>query len=100
MKKLLWRLSNWCSGWLQPPAHDDPAESPHPHAPLLIIVEGPHDVEFLKRISAVLNRWHADLPDLGRAESDGRLTFLPAVTAPSELPPGERAMLKDQKLAG
>ena len=75
MKTLLRRLGTWCSGRLQPPARDGPAEK---RQPLLIVVEGPHDVEFLKRISALLHRQHADLPDLTRAESDGHITFLPA----------------------
>ena len=78
MKRLLRRLGTWCSGWLQPPARDGPAESLQPRPPLLIVVEGPHDVEFLKRISALLHRQHMCLPDLGRAESEGRITFLPA----------------------
>ena len=78
MKSLLRRLGTWRSGWLQPNPRDGPAESPRPRSPLLIVVEGPHDVAFLKRISALLHRQNPDLPDLGRAESEGRIMFLPA----------------------
>lgn len=45
---------------------------------LLIVVEGPHDVEFLKRISTLLHRQHSGLPELGLAEAEGRVIFLPA----------------------
>jgi hypothetical protein len=45
--------------------------------PLLLIVEGRHDVEFLRRLSARLSRDDASLPDLGAWERDGRLIFIP-----------------------
>ena len=76
MNELLRRLGKWCSGVLQPQSrHGPPVE---PRSPLLIGVEGPHDVEFLRRISALLHRLHAELPDLAQAEAAGLVNFLPA----------------------
>ncbi len=43
--------------------------------PLLVIVEGIHDVTFLKTISGVLAQ--ADVPDLTALEQAGRLIFVP-----------------------
>jgi predicted ATPase len=40
-------------------------------------VEGPNDIEFLSRISAVLARTEADIPDLRAAESSGTLVYIP-----------------------
>ena len=45
--------------------------------PLLCLVEGRHDVEFLRRLSANLSREDPALPDLGFLERDGRLVFVP-----------------------
>ena len=45
--------------------------------PLLCIVEGQHDVEFLRRISAMLHRADSSLPDLGVLERTGQLVFIP-----------------------
>ena len=45
--------------------------------PLLCLVEGRHDVEFLRRLSANLSRDDPSLPDLGHCELDGRLVFIP-----------------------
>ncbi len=49
-----------------------------PPRPLLLVVEGVHDVEFMRRISSILHRDDLALPDLGREETSGRLIFLPA----------------------
>lgn len=40
-------------------------------------VEGTNDVNFLKRISALLAPLEADIPDLGIAEEQGKLIFIP-----------------------
>lgn len=40
-------------------------------------VEGPHDIAFLKRISAVLRREGEEIPDLEQLELDGELIFIP-----------------------
>ena len=45
---------------------------------LLIVVEGRHDVEFLKRISVILHADRPDLPDLAALERRGTVVFLPA----------------------
>jgi hypothetical protein len=44
---------------------------------LLVVVEGKHDVEFLKRISRILHVREGRLPDLSELESSGRLVFVP-----------------------
>ena len=49
-----------------------------PPRPLLFVVEGGHDVEFMRRISSILHRDDPALPDLGREEAGGRIIFLPA----------------------
>lgn len=45
--------------------------------PLFCLVEGRHDVEFLRRLTANLSRDDPALPDLGAWERDGRLVFIP-----------------------
>jgi predicted ATPase len=40
-------------------------------------VEGKHDISFLRRVSAILAKAEPDIPDLGAAEADGRLVFVP-----------------------
>jgi hypothetical protein len=41
------------------------------------VVEGPHDIEFLRRISAMLHRHQSSLPDLESMERRGELIFVP-----------------------
>jgi len=45
--------------------------------PLLCLVEGLHDVEFLRRVSANLSRDDPSLPDLCAYERTGQLVFVP-----------------------
>jgi len=45
--------------------------------PLLFVVEGPHDVEFLRRISRLLHMQYPALPDLAALEAREKLVFLP-----------------------
>ena len=45
---------------------------------VLVVVEGTNDIEFLRRISAILHRDRSEVPDLSQMEQDGRLLFLPA----------------------
>lgn len=40
-------------------------------------VEGPNDIEFLSRVSAVLSVTEADIPDLRMAEQAGTLVYIP-----------------------
>jgi hypothetical protein len=48
------------------------------HLPVLVVVEGRHDIEFLKRISGILAAQRADLPNLATLEQAGKLVFIPA----------------------
>ncbi len=50
---------------------------PDAHGPLLFVVEGTNDVEFLKRISQMLHSVDETLPCLGEMESAGELIFIP-----------------------
>ena len=47
-------------------------------ARLLVIVEGPNDIEFLRRISAILHRDDPRLPDLADMERRLALVFVPS----------------------
>lgn len=47
-------------------------------ARLIVLVEGRHDIEFLRRISSVLHTADRSLPDLMAYERCGELLFLPA----------------------
>lgn len=44
----------------------------------MIVVEGRHDVEFLKRISTILHAERPELPELAGLERQGVLIFIPA----------------------
>jgi hypothetical protein len=44
---------------------------------VLVVVEGINDVEFLRRISAVLHEHNSNVPDLAAREANGQLVFLP-----------------------
>lgn len=46
-------------------------------AKLIVVVEGRHDIEFLRRISRMLHVADRTLPDLGERERAGVLMFLP-----------------------
>lgn len=46
--------------------------------PVLVIVEGRHDIEFLQRISGMLAAHRTDLADLTRLELAGQVIFIPA----------------------
>jgi hypothetical protein len=45
--------------------------------PVLVVVEGKHDIEFLRRVSAALKDADAGLPDLAEMEQAGKLLFIP-----------------------
>lgn len=61
---------------------DTPRVVRNPPAPLrpklCLVVEGRHDIEFLKRIGAVLHDDDPSLPDLAGLEQAGVILFLPA----------------------
>jgi hypothetical protein len=46
-------------------------------AKLIVVVEGRHDIEFLRRISKMLHVAERTVPDLGERERAGELIFLP-----------------------
>jgi len=48
-----------------------------PQPQILIVVEGPNDIEFLRRISAILHREDPSLPDLADMERRLALVFAP-----------------------
>ena len=52
---------------------------PHPpsSAQVLVVVEGPNDIEFLRRIGALLHREDPSLPDLADMERRLALVFAP-----------------------
>lgn len=67
---LQWLPSRALLGRLRPPT---PVSKP----PVLFVVEGPHDVEFLRRISRLLHVEYPALPDLAALEARSELVFLP-----------------------
>jgi hypothetical protein len=44
---------------------------------LLVVVEGINDIDFLRRVSRILHRNDAALPDLADMESTGTVIFIP-----------------------
>jgi putative ATP-dependent endonuclease of OLD family len=46
-------------------------------AKILVVVEGPHDIEFLRRMSATLHVDDPSLPDLDSRKRKGELIFVP-----------------------
>jgi len=52
-------------------------QSIEPGLPLLLVVEGVNDIQFLKVLSGILHREHMELPDLSQLESEKLLLFLP-----------------------
>lgn len=50
----------------------------HHSLTVLAVVEGPHDIAFLKQISLILNRGDPRLPNLAQLEQSQRLIFIPS----------------------
>lgn len=48
-----------------------------PRGPLLFVVEGIHDIHYLRRISRMLHATNGELPDLASWEAARRLVFIP-----------------------
>lgn len=68
-------LSRFVSGWRwSPPPVSFTVRTPR----LIIVVEGRHDIEFLRRISTILHSARPELPDLAHQERLGSLLFVPA----------------------
>lgn len=55
---------------------------------MLVVVEGPNDIEFLRRISAILHRDDPRMPDLADMERQFALVFAP--TGGVDLGPTEK----------
>jgi len=55
---------------------DDPSHSKRT-PPLLVVIEGRNDIEFLRRISAMLSASDNRLPDLSILERRGKIVFVP-----------------------
>ncbi len=65
----------WLGDWL---VRRPPPSSISVSPKLLAVVEGVHDITFLKHISAILHGHDPKLPNLAAMESRGELIFLPA----------------------
>jgi putative ATP-dependent endonuclease of OLD family len=50
---------------------------PNHNVRVFVGVEGPNDIEFLSRVSAVLSTTEADIPNLRAAEQSGTLVYIP-----------------------
>lgn len=55
----------------------NPAINNRPSVPVLVVVEGVHDVEFLRRLTARLHVEDASFPDLAVWEQQGLVIFIP-----------------------
>jgi hypothetical protein len=53
------------------------SKTPSRSPPLLIVVEGGNDIEFLRRISAIIGTIEQGLPDLSTLERRGSVVFVP-----------------------
>lgn len=72
MHSLCARLRAWLRGRAPEAALVKGSAGPR----LLVVVEGPHDIEFLRRLSAILHVHDPGTPDLARLERQGRLVFV------------------------
>jgi hypothetical protein len=55
---------------------------------LILVVEGNHDAEFLRRISRILAKSDSSLPDLGQWQSEGIVAFVPNHGTSAPFPTG------------
>ncbi len=71
LRPLTWlaRAQRSLTAFLRPPSLTQPQ--------VLVVVEGPNDIEFLRRISAILHRDDPRMPDLADMEREGLLVFAP-----------------------
>jgi hypothetical protein len=60
----------------------------HSNLRLILVVEGMHDVEFLKRISRVLAQADSSVPDLGQWEAEGTVALVANNGASTPFPTG------------
>ena len=66
-----------CNSSNAAPAKDDDRGGSQLSLPILIVVEGVHDVEFLRRLTAKLHLADASIPDLAAWELAGDVVFVP-----------------------
>lgn len=59
------------------PGHSGACKPANSDMKLIVVVEGVHDIAFLRGISAMLHAHEPDLPDLGAMEHRGQLVFVP-----------------------
>lgn len=71
--QFLRNLRSMMSVWRSPSKQTTTVSEPR----LLVVVEGTHDVDFLRRISAILHAADPSLPDLTDLERRGKLVFVP-----------------------
>ena len=75
-------LPAWLRAWPPRPGETTSRGSPQPPLcgrplNLLVVVEGPHDIAFFRRMSAILAAADPRLPDLTGMERRGQLVFIP-----------------------
>ena len=76
-----WRadISTW------PRLRDTLGILPNHNVRIFVGVEGPNDIEFLSRISAVLSATEPDIPNLQAEEQPGRIVYIPMGSSTLEL---------------
>ena len=70
-------LQEWCRRGRRTASSHNGLPPPKNRPRVLVVVEGPHDIEFLKRISAMLAADDPSLPDLAAMQRRGELVFVP-----------------------
>ncbi|HEY5312924.1 MAG TPA: ATP-dependent endonuclease [Pirellulales bacterium] len=70
---LSWLASQFSRDRLVPASISDPN-----HRKLLVVLEGRHDISFLRHLSTIVHADRHELPDLGALERQGQLIFVPA----------------------
>jgi hypothetical protein len=70
---LIWLASAWKRATRRR-SFSSPSSTPR----LIVVVEGRHDIEFLRRISSILYAPQPSLPDLTTVERRDELLFVPA----------------------
>lgn len=80
-----------------PKGQDTPVVS-HTTLKLIVVIEGPHDIEFLRRISVMFHAHEPELPDLASMENRKELIFLPFGGVDLKLWPHRLAPLEKPEL--
>ncbi len=75
----MWHLAllrEWCRRGRRTASSHNGLPPPKNRPRVLVVVEGPHDIEFLRRISAMLAADDPSLPDLAAMQRRGELVFV------------------------